>query len=252
MKWIVALLLACVLPLAARAGNVDAKLLADHSAIPSGQPFTVGILFDIRNDWHIYWKYPGDAGLATSVRWELPEGFTVSELMWPVPKRFEQAGDIEGFGYDKQVMLLATVTPPPGYSGPADIKAHVRWLECKEVCVPGRADVSTTLQVGATTAVRANSETFTQWLGRLPLESKEVTVTRKGLLYELTIVGAPVESDLQVFVSPPEGIEVRRIVRSGGSAVVEFARLQGADVSGQAEVVLTRGAHAYRVILPMD
>lgn len=252
MKWLLLLAYGLVLPLAAQAASVKASLLADHSAAAAGQPFTVGILFEIQDDWHIYWKNPGDAGMATSVRWSVPEGFAVSDLAWPVPTRFMQAGDIEGFGYEKQVMLLATVTPPAGYSGPADIKAHVRWLECKELCVPGRAELSTTLQLGATTPIRANTETFAKWMSRLPLESKEITATRKGLTYELAIRGIAEDSDIQVFVAPPDGVEVREIRKGKNLVTVEFARMGGATIAGSAEVVLTRGANAYRVLLPLE
>ncbi len=58
---------------------VQAAFFADASAAAPGQPFKVGVLFRIAPEWHIYWKYPGDAGLATEVKFELPKGFVAGD-----------------------------------------------------------------------------------------------------------------------------------------------------------------------------
>ena len=91
---------------------VQAEFFADASAVAAGQPFKVGVLFRIAPEWHIYWKYPGDAGLATEVTFELPKGFAAGELQWPLPQSFVQPGDVAGYGYTGSVMLTAEVTPP--------------------------------------------------------------------------------------------------------------------------------------------
>ena len=52
------------------------------------------------NGWHVYWRNPGDSGLATALNWTLPPGVTAGELQWPYPHR-SQLGDIVNYGYDK-------------------------------------------------------------------------------------------------------------------------------------------------------
>jgi DsbC/DsbD-like thiol-disulfide interchange protein len=234
------------------APRVEVRLLADHSAVAAGESFDVGVLLEIEPQWHVYWKYPGDAGLPTSVQWSLPEGFEVSELLWPVPMQFMQEGDILGYGYEDQVMLLAKVTPPAGYSGDAQISAAVRWLACKETCVPGRATASTTVKIGASNPVQANRETFAQWLRRLPGQGSEVNVTREGMTYTLRVAGAPADAEIKVFVAPPDGAEVRRIEQEGDRVRVEFTRMVGATIEGHAEVVMAGRDFRYRVLLPFD
>jgi len=49
--------------------------VANVSAIAPGQPFMLGFKFTIAPGWHIYWKNPGDSGLPTEVKLNLPEGF---------------------------------------------------------------------------------------------------------------------------------------------------------------------------------
>src|SRR2546421_9017143 len=91
---------------------VKAELLADVKTVQAGTPFTVGVMLKIKPDWHIYWIYPGDAGLPTRVKFNLPDGFKTGELKFPLPVRFDQPGGIVGYGYRDEVMLTATITPP--------------------------------------------------------------------------------------------------------------------------------------------
>src|ERR1700685_4419029 len=66
---------------------VKPSLISDVSAIQPGQKFRVGILYKIEPGWHIYWKYSGDSGIPTKIEWQLPAGFTVGDLRWPLPIR---------------------------------------------------------------------------------------------------------------------------------------------------------------------
>ena len=81
-----ATLLACQLPvLSASKGDqvVKASLVADTASIESGKSFRVGVRLIMDPGWHTYWKNPGDAGLATTVAWKLPKGFSAGKLGWP-------------------------------------------------------------------------------------------------------------------------------------------------------------------------
>ncbi|MBI5723486.1 MAG: redoxin domain-containing protein [Planctomycetes bacterium] len=146
---------------------VSARLVTDASAIESGRSFNVGVLFKIDPGWHIYWKNPGDAGLATSVKFILPEGFVVGKLRWPTPQMFRQSGDIVGYGYSGSVLLYASVIPPAGLKegSTVPIKAEVDWLGCEKVCLPGEAAVEMALSVAAK-AKADNAELFSEWMAK--------------------------------------------------------------------------------------
>src|SRR4051812_30288621 len=91
---------------------VQAELLADVKTVEAGKPFTVGVLLKIKPGWHVYWINPGDAGRATKVTFNLPEGWKAGELKYPLPVHFDQTGGILGYGYHDEVMLTAQITPP--------------------------------------------------------------------------------------------------------------------------------------------
>jgi thiol:disulfide interchange protein DsbD len=42
---------------------------------------------------------PGDAGIPTDIKWELPEGWRVGGIQWPIPLKLQEPGDIQIYGY---------------------------------------------------------------------------------------------------------------------------------------------------------
>ncbi|MBI2104652.1 MAG: hypothetical protein HYT90_03595 [Candidatus Omnitrophica bacterium] len=157
-------LLACVglLMLAAPAGAeeqpafavpeeqpVQAELIAEHASIQPGGTTRIGVHFEIEPGWHIYADPPGDAGLPTTIQWTAPRGVLVGPLMWPRPEQLVDPGDIKTSGYSGVVTAYSGMRlPTRQFNGQAIVLgAHVKWLACKEVCVPGSADLALTLPV---------------------------------------------------------------------------------------------------------
>lgn len=194
--------------------EVKAQLLLDHAVVAQGKPFAAGVLLEIPAGWHVYWKYPGDAGLATAVKWELPPGFRVSELSWPIPRRFP--GEVEIIGYENQVMLTAVVTPPERFVGDASIGASISWLACKDLCVPGKAATAARLRVGGGDEP-ANQELFSTWRARMPLEmsspadGKLVRVERVGFEYSIHAPALENSAAYDLFIAPPSWLKVHGI-----------------------------------------
>lgn len=123
--------------------NIQVSLLNEENSIQAERPFWVAIRLNLTETWHTYWKNPGDAGMATSVEWDLPKGFSASQVFWPTPERFV-VDSIVGYGYQGEVLLLSQITPSQLLnSESADIKANVRWLICSDsFCVPGNSEIS--------------------------------------------------------------------------------------------------------------
>lgn len=145
--------LAALLPVSARAAatHVQASLVAATTSIQPGQPFTIALRFQHDPHWHTYWLNPG-TGLATSIAWTLPAGMTAGEIQWPAPHLLkDRTGGVIGNGYEDELLLPITLAAPadlkPGTS--VTLQAAVDWLMCEEVCMPGSAKLSVTLQVAA-------------------------------------------------------------------------------------------------------
>jgi thiol:disulfide interchange protein len=147
---------------------VKAELLADTNAVVPGKSFTVGLLLRMVPGWHTYWKFPGDAGIPTELKWKLPPGWKVGEIQWPIPLKLSEPGDIQVYGYHDEVLLMQEITPPASI-GDSTVKlsADANWLVCEKICIPGNASVQVALPVSATGAP-ANTDFFARFRRLLP------------------------------------------------------------------------------------
>lgn len=193
---------------------VKAELLADTDAVVPGKSFTVGLLIHIVPGWHTYWRYPGDAGIPTELKWRLPLGWKVSEIEWPIPLRLTEPGDIQIYGYHGEVLLMQQVTPPPSVVGSSvKLTAEANWLVCEKICIPGSALVSLDLAV-ASQANAANAEIFTRYRHLLPQDWPGSNVATfnwqpAGLARRLTITSMALSNYPSVeFYPRPEGTVV--------------------------------------------
>lgn len=156
-----------------KSAHVEAQLLADTEWIQPGEPFWIGIELKMDEGWHTYWKNPGDSGLATSVKWTLPEGFEAGPIQWPYPQRFEEA-ELATYGYEGEVTLLVEITPSAVLPEESvqTLGARVRWLSCERICIPGQAELTLDLPVKNEPPVANPSyqQDFEQARGRLPLK----------------------------------------------------------------------------------
>ena len=154
---------------------VKASLLADTSAIVPGKPFNVGLLLRMAPGWHTYWKFSGDAGLPTEIKWNLPPGWKVGDIQWPIPLKTIDPGDIQTYGYQDEVLLLQEITPPAKIdSSPVKLSAQADWLVCEKICIPGGANLALELstassaEAGSTSSEPKNTDLFARYRRLLP------------------------------------------------------------------------------------
>ncbi len=185
------------------APKVEAQLIAEQDSVQPGKPFWVALKMDIVPDWHVYWRNPGDSGMATRITWELPSGYQAGPIVWPTPSRIA-IPPLVNYGYSNQVLLLTQITPPA--NAPAqptvDIKGKADWLVCHDVCIPESAAISLTLQIaeqtpapspwssafkatrthipqkfsGDLSVVKTDAQSFTLTLKNLPLPATDTPV----------------------------------------------------------------------------
>lgn len=136
-----------------RAAKQHAKLslVADKASLAPGTSQWVGLRFELEPGWHIYWTNPGDSGEPPKITWQLSNGIQASDLHFPAPQRIADHG-LTDYGYLGQVVLLSKLTVPASVtSKTAEIAADVRYLVCREACVPAKERVALTLPLDVTT-----------------------------------------------------------------------------------------------------
>ncbi len=139
--------------------HLKVELLPEQKAIVPGGSVTLGFHFRMEKGWHIYWKNPGDSGQTPSVQWSMPDGFEAGGFIWTIPQRLP-IPNLADYGYTNEVMLMVPLKVPahlkPGRT--IRLSAHVRWLVCNEICIPGDAKFNVRLSVRRKTSNNSRNE----------------------------------------------------------------------------------------------
>ena len=134
-----------------KAGSVAVTLIADQTAATPGSSVELALMFEIEDEWHIYWRNRGEGGLESTFKWHVPEGFTVGPVRYPPPDRHVDGADTHTFILEGEPILLARLDVPksakPGAA--VDISVDVTWLVCREMCYQGAKTVSMKLPIVA-------------------------------------------------------------------------------------------------------
>lgn len=129
--------------------QVSARLIAATSALGTDGNVLVGLEFQLQPGWKVYWRSPGDAGFPPMLDFTGSENVEASDLQWPLPSRFSVIG-LETLGYEGAVVLPFNVTAIDPRQD-AKINVQLRYLTCKEICIPYDATLSLTLPTGDAT-----------------------------------------------------------------------------------------------------
>jgi thiol:disulfide interchange protein DsbD len=189
--------------LPAFATTTDVRLLLSHQTARPGDTVMAGISLRMQPGWHTYWINPGDSGLATTIKWDLPPGVTAGQIQWPVPEKLVTA-PLTTYVYDGEATLLVPLkinaSAPPG---PLDVKAKVSWQECAEQCILGNTTVNGQLTIGSESKPSADAAFLEAAKAKLPRTESapifsahwEKEADSRPLLIEWTAPDKPAEAD---------------------------------------------------------
>jgi hypothetical protein len=104
-------------------------------------------------------------------------------VQYPVPDIMHLEGGLTAYGYENELLLIATITPPAAetITPPAELKdgsqvaisAVAGWCVCSDICVLGKQNLDLELPVASDRAKTAHGEIFDAWKGRMPEPSQE-------------------------------------------------------------------------------
>jgi len=154
--------------------EIRAELLSNVTVIAPNSEFVVAVRLQMNPDWHTYWKNPGDGGLATEIKWEIPDGFTAGPIQWPAPERFTMT-ETMNYGYHDEVLLLTTFRAPEKLSAGEMVRiaAAVRWLGCNQICVVGKSNQSVLVRAAAAASASADAPRIAAAMRKVPAPLSE-------------------------------------------------------------------------------
>ncbi|MCH8238193.1 MAG: disulfide bond formation protein DsbD, partial [Proteobacteria bacterium] len=123
------------------------RLIAATETTGGAKTLRFGLHFKMKPGWKVYWRSPGDAGFPPIPDWSQSRNLKSAVLHWPAPGRFSVLG-LETLGYEDEVVLPMTVeVSDPGR--PLGMAGTVKYLACKDICIPYEARVAMELPPGA-------------------------------------------------------------------------------------------------------
>ena len=215
-----------------------ATLISEQSVIAPGQPFQVALRLEIADKWHAYYINPGLIGQHMNFKWELPEGYTASEIQWQTPHISEMFG-MNTYSYSDTCYFPVTITPPATMEAGQKINLNLkaRWQICDDQnCVnePGRGkdgDYSTSVMTGENTAVNTNTaDDFKSIVKHAPITSSDWKIT-----------ATDVDKTITLNITPPAGVTLEQ-------GNIYFYDRDG-QVDAQAEQKLTKTDEGYTLAI---
>ena len=186
-------------------------LVAGSIVSGSRQKALLGLHFEMKAGWKIYWRSPGDAGFPPKIRWDASQNIKEFETLWPIPKRFSVLG-LSTLGYEEEV-VLPIAARVVNKKRPVSIRANLSYLTCNQVCIPHETELHLDLesQEGFNST---GGQLIGRYLKRVPLvgsrevfsiiSAKSISPSRDSKLQiEVRADGGFNKPDL--FVEGPEG-----------------------------------------------
>ncbi len=127
--------------------KVSVTVIPSLTQVPANAEFSILVRLDMFNGWHTYWLNPGDAGLTTKIKWEMPEGYQIEPDGQSGPEKF-MFEDLVQYGYSQTAYFKFKVKAPKKLIGDREhFSVFASWLACREECVPGLLKIDFTLPV---------------------------------------------------------------------------------------------------------
>lgn len=158
---------------AANAAHLHVQLVVPQDQLYPAGDNLLGLYFKLEPGWHVYWQNAGDSGEPPHIHWTLPAGVTAGPMQFPAPQRLP-LGPLMDFGYENEVLFpIPLKVAGTVKDGPAIVHAKVDWLVCREVCIPGKAELEVTLHLlshnpPVASGSGLDSELLQHWQNMLP------------------------------------------------------------------------------------
>lgn len=147
---------------------------------------------ELKPGWKTYWRSPGDAGIPPQIDWRGSRNLGSVGLIWPAPQVYREGG-VTTIGY-KDVLVLPFSIAPRRAGKPVTLKAELDIGVCKDVCIPHRMRLETTLDGAAT----APTPAIAAALAARPLSAREGRVARASCALQPSADGLQIEARVEM------------------------------------------------------
>ncbi|MEE9380845.1 MAG: protein-disulfide reductase DsbD domain-containing protein, partial [Hyphomonadaceae bacterium] len=171
-------------------GHALVELVADRVETQAGTEFYAGLKLELDENWHVYWRNAGDAGIPPMIIFSANTDVATAPFEWPAPHLLPVVeGQIMDYGYEDQVVLPFKVTVPDAVTGMITLEGVADFLICEDICIPEHADVRLDITVSDRMIPDIiNGELIGEAMAEVPLAFEgEVALTRSAASWTLSL-----------------------------------------------------------------
>ena len=122
------------------------RLISPYTTSNNSKKLILGLEYELDNEWKTYWKSPGGGGFPQKIIWNNSININSLQIEWPRPIEFEILG-LSSIGYKDKVIfpLIIEINDKDKIT---EINLNVNYLVCKNICIPGNANLFLNLPGG--------------------------------------------------------------------------------------------------------
>ena len=88
-----------------RMDMVEVNYITSISRVNDNKDFYIGLKFNLKPEWKIYWRQPGDSGMPPEIDYSKSTNINKFEIKWPYPVKEYESVDLLTNVYKNEVIL---------------------------------------------------------------------------------------------------------------------------------------------------
>ena len=115
------------------------RLISPMTASNNNNQLILALEYELEEEWKTYWKSPGGGGFPQKIIWNNSSNVKDIKILWPEPIEFEILG-LKSIGY-KDKVIFPLIVDLEDNQKQTNLNLNINYLVCKDVCIPGNADI---------------------------------------------------------------------------------------------------------------
>ena len=122
------------------------RLISPMTASNNNNQLILALEYELEEEWKTYWKSPGGGGFPQKIIWNNSSNVKDIKILWPEPIEFEILG-LKSIGY-KDKVIFPLIVDIEDNQKQTNLNLNINYLVCRDVCIPGNADIFLNLPSG--------------------------------------------------------------------------------------------------------
>ncbi len=191
------------------------RLISPLTASNNNNQLILALEYELEEEWKTYWKSPGGGGFPQKIIWNNSSNVKDIKILWPEPIEFEILG-LKSIGY-KDKVIFPLIVDIEDNQIQTNLNLNINYLVCRDVCIPGNADIFLNLPSGDGAYTdyffeieKVLSTTLNNNIDLTPISnfSFKAIENSNDVIFDIEISTSSFFDDPKIFIHTPFGLPV--------------------------------------------